>query len=403
MYQKSGKANKKLTLAAEIFHRAVEQIITPEDLRKKLEKGTQLRIKFGVDVTASALHIGNAVNLWKMRELQEYGHKVVFLIGDFTTIVGDPTGRLERRSKEGIKNIESWAKNFISQIGAILLTDKKVFEVRRNSEWYGKMRARELVDLMQEFTHARLIERDMFQNRIKQKKEIAMPELIYPILQGYDSVMLKSDLTIIGSDQLFNENIGRFLQERFHQPPQVLMTTTITPGIDGGPKMSKSLGNYIGLDDTPTDKFGKAMRILDSLIIPYLEVYTDVSKEEISTWKKTIAEGENPMKAKLFFAEALVRRYHGEKIAHTERENFIGIYSKKDMSSVLAAFIEPGEYDIIDILQKLDLVSSRSEARRLIEQRAVEINGEVLDTIGNVSISHGDIIKVGKKRFVKIS
>ena len=213
------RVKEKLDINSEIFTRAVEEILTREELKDKLKSGKQLRIKFGVDITAPTLHIGNAVNLWKMRELQEYGHKVIFLVGDFTTKIGDPTGMVEARKKAAVNNVDLWARNFIKEISKILLTDKKVFEVRRNSEWFGKMRAGELVSLMDLFTHAQVIERHMFQRRIKGGREIRLPELIYPILQGYDSAMLKSDLTIIGSDQLFNENMGRFLQEKSGQPP----------------------------------------------------------------------------------------------------------------------------------------------------------------------------------------
>lgn len=393
---------KSLDLQSEILTRGVESIVTKDELSALLKSGRKLRIKHGIDATAPDLHLGHAANLWKLRQLQEAGHKAVILLGDVTTQIGDPTGKLKTRpilsEKEILKNIKSIEK----QLKKILKASAGIFELHRSSEWYNKLSTPAFLKLLSMVTNARLIERDMFQKRIQERQEIHENEVVYPVLQGYDSVMLKSDMTVIGSDQLFNEHMGRHFQQKFGLRPQVIVTLKILPGLEGGAKMSKSLGNHISLLDAPSDKFGKAMRVLDSLIIPYLEVYTDVPMKEVSTWEKTIAEGENPMKAKLFFAEALVRRYHGEKVAHTERENFLGIYSKKDMSSILAAFFETGTYHIFDILQKLDLVSSRSEARRLLEQRAIEINGEVLDTIGNISISHGDIIKVGKKRFVKI-
>lgn len=395
---------KKLSIDSEIFTRAVEEIIKKDELQKLLESGRKLRIKYGVDVTATALHLGHAINLWKMRELQEYGHKVVFLIGDFTTKIGDPTGRLERRRKISAPDINKWARGFIKQVGKILRTDKKVFEVRRNSEWYGKMNAERLLDLALLFTHARLIERDMFQKRIAENKEIALPELIYPVLQGYDSVMLKSDLTIIGSDQLFNEGMGRFLQEKFGQPPQVLITTSITPGLDGKGKMSKSLGNYISLEDSAEDKFGKIMSIPDSLIISYLTVYTDVSLEEISEKEKKLKEGGNPMEVKLFLATALTRRYHGEKVAQQEKNKFLKIFSqKKTPEKTPAIKFAYGPADPVEILLKTGLVSSKSEARRLLKQRAVDIDGHTLtNPAEKVEVKKGVVIKIGKRKFIRV-
>lgn len=395
---------KTLTLESEVFSRGVEQITTKEELGLMLKSEKKLRIKFGSDVTATSLHIGHAVNLWKMRELQEYGHKVFFLVGDFTTQIGDPTGKSEARKKIPLENIEEWAENFIKQIGKILLTSPDVFEVRKNSEWYGNMKTSEFLDILSLFTHAQLIERDMFQKRIRDHKEILLPELMYPILQGYDSVMLKSDLTIIGSDQLFNENIGRVLQSKFGQKPQSLITTTITPGIDGGEKMSKSLGNYIGLSDSPRDKFGKAMRILDSLIIPYLLVYTDVAQEKIHEIESQMKEGKNPMDAKKIFAEELVKRYHGADEAEKEKEWFLKTFSEKtvDIKTVPIKNIADKKTNIVDLVVKVGGANSKSSARRLVDQGAVEINGEVVKEVKDIEIAADMVVRVGKKIFVKI-
>ena len=382
----------------------MEEIIKKDELQKLLESGRKLRIKYGVDITATALHLGHAVNLWKMRELQEYGHKVIFLIGDFTTKIGDPTGRLETRKKNSAPNINKWARGFVKQVGRILRTDKKVFAVRRNSEWYAKMNAEKLLDISSFFTHSRLIERDMFQKRIAENKEITLPEMIYPILQGYDSVMLKSDLTIIGSDQLFNEGAGRLLQEKFGQLPQVLVTTSITPGLDGKGKMSKSSGNYIGLEDSPQDKFGKIMSIPDSLIFSYLTVYTDVPLIEIREQEKKLQEGVNPMEVKLFLAAALTRRYHGEKIAQQEREKFLNTFSQKKAPEEIPMMkFAYGPADPVEFLLKTGLVSSKSAARRLIKERAVDVDGHTIDEqTQQVEINQGTIIKIGKRRFIKV-
>ncbi|MDQ6803407.1 MAG: tyrosine--tRNA ligase [Actinomycetota bacterium] len=295
--------------------RTIDDVITFDELRPRLGCGRPLRIKYGVDVTAPFLHIGHAVNLWMMRCLQEWGHVVVFLIGDFTTRIGDPTGKTEARAIPNRVEIEQNAERFIEQVGAVLLTDHEVFEVRRNSEWYEGMSLDEFLSLASMVTHARLIERDMFQQRIASRREIHVHELLYPMRQGYDSYMLGSGLTIVGTGQLFNELMERFYQERFGQSPRVVVTTKITPGIDGKQKQSKSLGNYIALADTPRDKFGKTMSIPDELILPYFEVYTEETLEDVDEFLFG-----HPMEAKKRLAEAVVARYHGDDVARAERE-----------------------------------------------------------------------------------
>ena len=229
----------------DVLARTTDEIYSLEELKKKLALEKPLRIKYGVDVTAPFLHIGHAVNLWMMRYFQEHGHKVVFLIGDFTTRIGDPTGRGAARKVPTRDEIDANANHFIEQVGKVLLTDPAVFEVRRNSEWFDKMSVAEFFPLLAMLTHARLVQRDMFQKRIREHQEIYMHEMLYPLLQGYDSYMLESDLTIVGTDQLFNELMGRFYQEKFDQPPQIVMTSKITPGTDGKEKQSKTIGNYI--------------------------------------------------------------------------------------------------------------------------------------------------------------
>ncbi|HVU66979.1 MAG TPA: tyrosine--tRNA ligase, partial [Ktedonobacteraceae bacterium] len=265
------------------FARTTEEMFAPAEFTRLLASGRQLRIKYGVDVTAPYLHTGHAVNLWMMRQMQDMGHKVLFLIGDFTTRIGDPTDRDLLRPVLPAEEIERNAEAFIEQARMVLrFDDPALLEIRRNSEWYERTRAEELLRLFSMVTHARLIARDMFQARIQQGREIYTHELLYPILQGYDSVQLQADLTIIGSDQLFNEMLGRFYQERYGQSPQVIITTRITPGIDGKAKQSKSLGNYIGLGHSPREKFGRAMKLPDDLILTYLEVYTDVPLRDIA-------------------------------------------------------------------------------------------------------------------------
>jgi tyrosyl-tRNA synthetase len=256
--------------------RTTDEIYSLDELRARLALNRPLRIKYGVDVTAPDLHLGHAVNVWMMRRFQEHGHKVVFLIGDFTTRIGDPTGRSLTRRLVAPEEIERNLDRFLAQVGLVLLTDPSVFEVRRNSEWFGTMELGDFLAIASLVTHSQLIKRDMFQKRIQDQAEIYIHEMLYPLLQGYDSYMLDSDLTIVGSDQLFNELMGRIMQEKHRRPPQVVLTTRITPGTDGREKQSKSLGNYIALADPPREKFGKLMSIPDSLIVPYLEVYSDV-------------------------------------------------------------------------------------------------------------------------------
>jgi tyrosyl-tRNA synthetase len=260
----------------ERFARTTEEILSLPELQRLLASGRQLRIKYGVDLTAPHLHLGHAVNLWMMRALQDLGHKVIFLIGDATTRIGDPTGRNVLRPLIPPEEIETNAQAVLAQVRMVLRCDSpEVFEVRRNLEWYEPMSAPDLLQLFSMVTHARLASRDMFRERMQQGLNIHMHEMLYPVLQGYDSFALASDLNIIGSDQLFNEMMGRFYQERLGQPPQVIITTRITPGIDGKAKQSKSLGNYIGLSHSPRDKFERAMKLPDRLIVSYLEVYTE--------------------------------------------------------------------------------------------------------------------------------
>lgn len=395
---------KKLTLENSIFTRAVDDIITKDELAGLLGSGRSFRIKHGIDATSSDLHIGHAVSLWKIRELQEYGHKAVILLGDITTQIGDPTGKFKARPTLSETEIEKNINSIKKQVEKILLISPKVYEIHKSSEWYRKMNVPELLRILSLVTHARLIERDMFKVRIRTGSEIFMHEFIYPVLQGYDSYALGSDLTIIGSDQIFNEHVGRFFQEKLGKMPQAIVALKVLPGLGGGEKMSKSSGNAIALEDTPSDKFGKAMRVLDSLILSYLEAYTDVPYQNIEKIKRDLLGGMNPMKAKIFLAEALVRRYHGSRRASLEKKRFEEIFSKKTFGHIPVAKLKPGSYEIIGVLLRLGFAKSRTEARRLLLQDAVEINGRVVSGLGReINIKEGDIIKVGKRRFVKIT
>lgn len=377
--------------------RNIDQIITEEDFWRKIRSGRKLRIKHGVDPTNPLLHLGHAVNYWKMRELQEMGHKVVFLVGDFTAQIGDPTGRARTRTDLSQDLAEKNAEKYLEQATKILLNKPELLEVRRNSEWYGKMRLADFLALAKKITHSRLIERDMFQRRIKNIEEIYVHELLYPILQGYDSVVIKSDLTIIGSDQLFNELVGRHYQAAFRQEPQSIMTTVITPGLDGKEKMSKSLGNYIAILDSERDKFGKIMNVPDKLVYQYFVVYTRLSVEEIAQITKL------PMfDAKKRLAFEIVKLYHGDKIAKTELNYFEKTFSQKNIPQDLEIVnAEKGE-KWVDFLARNKLAKSKAEAKRLIGEGGVDFDGEKVAKSGG-QITKGGTARIGKHRFIRIA
>ncbi len=382
----------------------IERIVTDEELRARIASGKQLRIKFGVDVTNPLIHLGHAVNLWKMREFQEAGHKVVFLIGDFTTLIGDPTGKNKTRPVRSKAEIEADAVLYQEQVTKILLDDPQVFEVRRNSEWYGNMSLDEFLKLCGKVTHARLVERDMFQKRIKEGSEIYMHELLYPILQGYDSYVLESDLTIIGSDQLFNEMMGRHYQALFDQAPQSIMTTVITPGLDGKEKQSKSLGNFVAITDTPKDKYGKIMTLPDDLIITYYKVYTFVDPEKIKEYETQLDTGSNPRDIKMKLAKDIVTLYHGREEAEQAEQGFVRMFQKKDVSEDAQEVTIKAGTTIVEFLREIGRADSNTEARRLLDEKGVRLEGETLTDPQFLltSDTEGEIINVGKRYFYKI-
>lgn len=385
------------------FERTTEQFFSRDELREKLKSGKKLRIKYGVDVTAPTLHIGHAVNLWLMRYLQDKGHKVVFLIGDFTTRIGDPTGRSETRPVISREEIDANAAKFVEQAKMVLrFDDPKLIEVRRNSEWYDKMPVQELMNLLAMVTHARLISRDMFQLRIAEGKEIHMHEMIYPVLQGYDSVMVQSDLAIIGSDQMFNEMMGRFFQEKRGQKPQTVVTTTITPGTDGRHKQSKSLGNYIGLGHSPRDKFGRVMSIPDDLIDAYLRVYTDIPLSEIDRWAED--KDLSPRDLKMKLAYAIVGRYHGHEAAVAERDWFVNTFSKgKVPDDIPTLGVYEPRLTVLELVALARKGKSKSDCRRLIKQGGVELNHEKLTHPDDpLVVKTNDILKTGKRSWFRI-
>jgi len=386
------------------FARTTEDFFSLDEFRELLGQNRQLRIKYGVDVTAPYLHIGHAVNLWMMRKLQDLGHKVIFLVGDFTTQIGDPTGRNKSRPVIPLEEIERNTAEFIEQAKMVLrFEDPNLLEIRRNSEWYNTMPLAEFLKLIAIVTHGRLISRDMFQKRIAEEADIYMHELVYPVLQGYDSFMLEADLTITGTDQLFNEMMGRFYQERFGQKPQVIITTKITPGIDGGAKQSKSLDNYIGLGHLPRDKFGRIMRLPDSLILTYFRVYTEVSDSELTNFKTMVQA--DPLEAKKQLATEIVSRYHGDDVAHKERQWFDQTFSMRQIPTDCPELIlETKSISAFEIVRQFfGGQKSNSAIRRLFEQGAVKINGvKVESPTDNLKLNDCDAFQVGKRIWFRV-
>ncbi len=385
------------------FARTTDEIVTLAEFKEKLSSGRKLRIKYGVDVTAPLLHLGHGVNLWMMREMQDAGHTVVFLIGDFTTRVGDPTGRSQTRPVISRDEIEANAEEFINQVSVILRTEPEVFEVRRNSEWWDSMSLDEFMSLLSMVNHGRLIARDMFQRRIEEGSEIHMHEFLYPVLQGYDSYALESDLTIVGTDQLFNELMGRFYQSRLGQAPQIVITTKITAGIDGGEKMSMSLGNFISIAHSARDMFGRTMSIPDHLIVPYLEVYTTVPAGTVEELRNGLEDrSTHPMDAKRFLARQIVARYHGDAAATEESEWFTRTFSERELpTDAPTVTVAPGT-GLFAVLEAALPETSRKEIRRLLAAGSVSIDGTKEPEAERVP-ADGSLLRVGKRRWFRIA
>lgn len=392
------KINTDLKKIEELLSRGVEEVIEKESLRQKLLSGKRLRVKFGIDPTGSQLHIGHAVPLRKLKQFQDLGHQVILLIGDYTATIGDPTGRNETRPTLSEEEVKKNMKTYVKQAGKIL--DIKKAELRYNSEWYDDKGASFLMELTSKITVARILERDDFKKRIKEGSDIQMQEMVYPLLQGYDSVALKSDVELGGTDQKFNLLMGRKLQKRYGQPEQEVMTLPILEGTDGVKKMSKTYGNYIALEDSPEEMFGKAMSVPDSLIIKYFNLVTEVPTDKIAEHEKKLAGGVNPRDVKIELAYALTELYHGKKGADKGKEYFVKTFSKKEVPDEMPE-IKPSAYDIITVLVESKICPSKSDARRAIEQGGVRLNEDKVVLFG-AKVAPGDVVKKGSRFFVKV-
>ncbi len=386
-----------------LLNRGVEDIIVKKELEKKLQAGKKLRVKLGIDPTGSDLHIGHAVVLKKLREFQELGHQVIFLIGDYTARIGDPTGKSETRKMLSEEEIQSNMKQYIEQASKILDIDN--VEIRHNSEWFAKMSMGEILEINSLKTVNQMLQREDFKNRINNEQDISITELMYPIMQGYDSVMLESDVELGGTDQLFNMLVGRDLQKKLEcKTIQNIITVPILEGLDGVEKMSKSLNNFIGLTESPQEIFGKTMSIPDSLITKYFELATTVPLEQIQQEKKELKTGKNPRDSKVALAKAIVTIYHDQESANHAEKEFIEIFKKKGLPDDIEKKQMKGDkWNIVELLAENKMVSSNSEARRLIQGGAIKVNGEkVTSHEAEIDISEEIILQAGKRKFLKI-
>lgn len=388
-------------MKSELAKNGIEEIISEKELETKLNSGKKLRIKFGVDPSSPDIHLGHAVVFRKLKEFQKKGHKIIFLIGDYTAMIGDPSGKNKTRPVLTEKQIAVNAKTYFDQVGKII--DVKQAEIRKNSEWFKKLGLKDLIELGSKFSVSSIIERDDFEKRLKEGREVSMHELYYPMMQAYDSIMLEADIEFGGTDQRFNMLAGRELQKKMGQTPQVVITTKLLVGTDGKEKMSKSLGNYIGITEKAKEQFGKIMSISDALIIEYFELCTDLDKKEIEKINKEMKAGKNPRDFKIRLAKEIVTIYHGESEAKYAEEQFINQFQKKEMPDEIPGVKISGDYGITLMLIEIGAAQSNSEAKRLIEQGAVRIDGTKITEINSQVATHeGMIIQVGKRNFWRV-
>jgi tyrosyl-tRNA synthetase len=388
----------------EVLGRGTHEILLEIELEKKLQENRPLRVKAGFDPTAPDLHLGHTVLINKLKQFQDLGHQVLFLIGDFTGMIGDPTGKNVTRKPLTREQVLENAQTYQEQVFKIL--DPEKTQIVFNSEWMGKMSAADLVQLAARNTVARMLERDDFSKRFKGGQSIAIHEFLYPLIQGYDSVMMKADVELGGTDQRFNLLMGRQLQEVYGQKPQVVMTMPILEGLDGVQKMSKSLNNYIGVSDSPDEMFGKIMSISDELMWRYFELLSFRPMSEILQWKQAAEQGANPRDYKVALAQEIIARFHDEQAAVKALESFEARFQRGAMPDEIAEVTVKGDgvgCSITHILKEAGLTSSTSEAIRMINQSAVKIDGEkVSDTKLVLATGTKHVYQVGKRKFARV-
>ncbi|AOW52735.1 TPA: tyrosine--tRNA ligase [Legionella pneumophila] len=384
--------------------RGCEEILPVPELEKKLQKGIPLKIKAGFDPTAPDLHLGHTVLLNKLRQFQQFGHEVIFLIGDFTAMIGDPTGKNVTRMPLSQETVLENAKTYQHQVFKILDPDKTT--VAFNSQWLNKFNAVDLIRLAATHTVARMLERDDFNKRYTTGQPIAIHEFLYPLLQGYDSVALKADVELGGTDQKFNLLMGRELQKHYGFEPQVVMMTPLIEGLDGVKKMSKSLDNYIGINETSEQMFGKIMSVSDELMWRYIDLLSFKTGKEIQQLKQSVLEGKNPRDVKIDFAKEIVARFHDQTQAEFAHNKFIERFQKgnipEDLEELSLVIAEP--IALAQLLKQIDLTASTSESIRMVKQGAVKVDGDkISDPSLKLPIGKSYIIQVGKRRIAKLS
>lgn len=401
---------KSLTKSLEIISRGAVDIINREELGKKLERavstGEPLRVKAGFDPTAPDLHLGHTVLIQKMKHFQDLGHRVIFLIGDFTGLIGDPTGKSDTRPPLTPQQVQENAATYKEQIFKIL--DPEKTEVAFNSTWMNQMPSIDMIRLCARYTVARMLEREDFRQRFKNQKPIAVHEFIYPLIQGYDSVALRADVELGGTDQTFNLLVGRHIQKEYGQEPQIVLTMPLLEGLDGINKMSKSLGNYVGITEEPGSMFGKLMSISDDLMFRYYELLSSRSLEEIRKLKEAVESGRShPKEVKAMLAGELVSRFHTREAALAAREQFDAQFARKEIPEEIQEYSLGKDMDraavfLPRVLKDAGLVKSTSEARRLIKQSAVTADGRKVRKEEIAVPETGSVIKVGKRRFLRL-
>ncbi|MDH5184473.1 MAG: tyrosine--tRNA ligase [Gammaproteobacteria bacterium] len=389
----------------QLIKRGCDELLLEDELVEKLKRGKPLRIKAGFDPTAPDLHLGHTVLINKLRQFQDLGHEVLFLIGDFTGMIGDPTGKSVTRPALTRDDVIDNARSYEQQIFKILDPEKTL--VMFNSSWMGEMSSADLIQLAAKYNVARMLERDDFSKRYKSGQSIAIHEFLYPLIQGYDSVAMRADVELGGTDQKFNLLVGRELQKQHGQEPQVVLTMPILEGLDGVQKMSKSLNNYIGISDSPDDMFGKIMSISDELMWRYYELLSFRPIVEIEQFKSDIEAGTNPRDIKFLLAEELIARFHDTDSATQARENFIARFQKGAMPEDIVELTltsDSGSLPIANLLKEAGLCSSTSEALRMLKQGAVKLDGERVDDKG-LQIEAGScaVFQVGKRKFARVT
>jgi tyrosyl-tRNA synthetase len=390
----------------QIIKRGCDELLIEAELAERLKTGRPLRVKAGFDPTAADLHLGHTVLINKLRQLQELGHHIVFLIGDFTGMIGDPSGRNATRPPLTREEIAQNARTYADQVFRIL--DRGRTEVKFNSEWMDKVNAADTVRLASTCTVARMLERDDFAKRYKNQQPIAIHEFLYPLVQGYDSVALAADLELGGTDQKFNLLMGREVQKHFGQEPQCILTMPLLEGTDGVNKMSKSLGNHIGITEPPGEIFGKIMSISDELMWRYIELLSLEARQKIEAKKQAVLQGSNPRDIKFDFAQEIVERFHGRNAAQLAAKDFIARFrnheAPSDMPSVSIRTVGRSALGIAQVLKQGQLVTSATEASRLVEQGGVKIDGEkVTDKALTLSSGRTYVIQVGKRKFARVT